>query len=72
MRKVVRLSLPKRLADDIGRLARRLGVPRSLLVRQALEIHVQGIEFEELRRRLRARAVAQGLLIDEDIFTRVS
>lgn len=72
MRSVVSLSLPKRLADDLARLAKRLGVPKSLLVREALERYVLDIEFAALRRRLRPYAAARGALTDEDVFNRVS
>lgn len=68
MRRVMSLSLPQRLADEIGRLARRLRLPRSLLVRQAIEKHLLEVEFEDLRRRLRPN----GVWTDEDVFDRVS
>lgn len=72
MRSVVSLSLPKRLADELARLARRLGIPRSLLVREALERYVLDVEFGALRRRLRPYAAARGALTDEDVFDRIS
>jgi metal-responsive CopG/Arc/MetJ family transcriptional regulator len=72
MRSVVSLSLPKRLARDLTRLARQLGVPRSLVVRQALQRYVLDVELTELRRRLRPRALRRGMISDDDIFARVS
>ena len=72
MRSIVSLSLPKRLADDLTRLARRLGVPRSLLAREALQRYVLDVEFDALRRRLKRYAAAGGAITDEDVFDRVS
>ena len=72
MRSVVSLSLPKRLAQDLTRIARELKVPRSLLVRQALERFLREREFAALSSRLRQRALRRGVVTDEDVFDIVS
>lgn len=72
MRSILSLSVPKRTAARLTRVARTLGVPRSLLVRQALDRFVLDVELEELRSRLRPYAVARGIVTDEDVFRRVS
>ncbi len=72
MRSVVSLSLPKRLAQELTRLARELKVPRSLLVRQALERFLLEQEFDVLRRRLRPYALRRRVVSDEDVFASIS
>lgn len=72
MRSVVSLSLPKRLAQDLTRAARELKVPRSLLVRQAVERFLRAREFNALSSRLRRQALRRGVVSDEDVFDIVS
>jgi predicted transcriptional regulator len=72
MRRVVSLSLPGPIARRLERLARRLGVPKSLLAREALRRYVLESSLEDLRRRLRPYAIRRGVVTDEDLFARVS
>jgi metal-responsive CopG/Arc/MetJ family transcriptional regulator len=72
MRSVLSISVTRRIASDLDRAAKRLGVPRSLLVRQAVEHYVLELDFQELRRRLRIYAEKAGVLTEEDVFDRVS
>lgn len=72
MRSILSLSLPKRLARDLTRAARELRVPRSFLVRQAVERFLLEREFAGLSSRLRRHALRRGVVSDEDVFDIVS
>lgn len=72
MRSIVSLSLPKGLAQDLSRAARELKVPKSLLVRKALERFLREREFATLSSRLRKHALRHGVVSDEDVFGIVS
>ncbi len=72
MRSIVSLSLPKRLAQHLSRVAREMKVPRSLLVRQAIERFLREREFGALSSRLRPYALRRGVVSDEDVFTSIS
>ena len=72
MRSIVSLSLPKRLAQDLTRAARELKVPRSLLVRQAIERFLREREFGELSSQLRRYALRRGVVSDDDVFSSIS
>ena len=72
MRTIISLSLPAPLARDLSRLAKRLRVPRSALVRQAVERHVLSAKFEDLFERFQRRAAEAGIVSEEQVFERFS
>ncbi|MBI2058823.1 MAG: ribbon-helix-helix protein, CopG family [Nitrospirae bacterium] len=72
MRTVISLSLPKPLARELAHLAKRLRVPRSLVVRQAVEKHLSDEKFERLLVRMRDHAAKRGIVSEEDVFKIVS
>ncbi|HET6201597.1 MAG TPA: ribbon-helix-helix protein, CopG family [Planctomycetota bacterium] len=72
MSTVISLRLPLPVARRLSKLAGRLGVAKSLLIRQALDRYLLEVQFEELRRRMRPYAERRGLVTDEDVFARVS
>ena len=68
----VTIRLDPKLQRDLDRLSRQLGRSRSDLVRDALRRQLALLRFEQARRTLLPLAEAQGVLIDEDVFARVS
>ncbi len=69
---IVSLRLPGPVARKLSKIAGRLGVAKSLLIRQALDRYLLELQFEELRRRMKPYADRRGLVSDEDVFDRVS
>lgn len=68
----VTIRLDPKLQRDLDRLSRQLGRSRSDLVRDAVRRQLALLRFEQARRTLLPLAEAQGVLIDEDVFARVS
>jgi len=72
MRKAITVSLPEPMARELERITKKDGVSRSEIMRESLRDYLWRREFEELRRRMVARARAQGVFTDEDVFELVS
>ena len=72
MRATVTISLPPTLRRDLGRAARGRGMTESEFVRRALHQQIWDDAFEKSRRVLVAKARAQGIYTDEDVFKVVS
>ncbi len=72
MRETITVSLPRKVRQELDRIARREGVSRSDVLRVALEEHLFVRRFRVLRRKIMAAAQARGIFTDEDVFDRVS
>ena len=72
MRETVTVSLTKEIRQELDKVAKQEGVSRSDLVRESLRDFLFVRNFRRLRSRLRARAEAQGIFRDEDVFERIS
>ncbi len=72
MRQTVTISLPKDIRKTIDEVARQEGVSRSDLIRESLRDFLFIRNFRRLRARLMAKAQAQGIYTDRDVFDRVS
>ena len=72
MRETVTVSLPRRIRQELDRVARREGVSRSDVLRVALEEHLFVRRFRALRQKMTVAAQARGVFTDEDVFNRVS
>jgi len=72
MRATVTISLPTTLRRDLGRAARGRGMTESEFVRRAVQQQMWDDAFEESRRVLVAKARAQSIYTDEDVFKVVS
>lgn len=72
MRETVSISLPDNLKTVLDETARREGLSRSDVVRQALSDYLFVREFRMLRARMVSQAQAQGVFTDEDVFEEVS
>ena len=72
MRDTITVSLPGEVRKRVDEVARREGLSRSDIVREAIEQHLFHRRFRSLRQRLMAKAQARGAFTDEDVFGRVS
>ncbi len=72
MRETVTVSLTKEIRKELDKVARQEGVSRSDLIRESLRDFLFIRNFRRLRARLRARAQAQDIYKDEDVFERVT
>lgn len=66
------IRLDPDLERRLTRQAKRLGLSRSEVAREALRRQLALAEFEHLRRRVMPFAEARGYLTDEDVFRAVS
>lgn len=60
--------MPEDLDRALERQSAALGISKSDLAREALKRYLRVAEFRTLRSRLVARAQADGIDIDEDVF----
>ncbi|MEO6080999.1 MAG: CopG family transcriptional regulator [Steroidobacteraceae bacterium] len=69
-------SLTIRLDPDLGRqvtkAAKRAGLSRSAIVRNAVRRQLSLVQLQNLRRRIVPLAEARGYLTEEDVFREVS
>jgi predicted transcriptional regulator len=68
MREILTISVDKALKNKIERVAKRLKVSKSELVKKAIEKYIVREEFRELRAMLIPYAEKAGYLTDEDVF----
>ena len=66
------IRLDKNLDNLLAKASRKSGKNRSEIAREALRRQLRLEQFEEIRKRVMPFAEARGLLMDEDIFSRVS
>jgi metal-responsive CopG/Arc/MetJ family transcriptional regulator len=72
MRSVISLSLPEKMAKELGDFAIETGRNKSDIVKESLSIYLWGERFKKSRRHLGAKAAKMGLVTDEDVFKAVS
>ena len=72
MRETLTISLPADLRRELDRLAEEEGVSRSDVLRRSLDEFLFVRRFRQLRQRMMARAQAQDMFTDDDVFGRVS
>ena len=68
--KVLSISVPERLAEELERMAAEEGVSRSELFRSMVKAYKReraAADFLELQRRLAPKAQARGIKTDEDV-----
>ena len=68
----ITVRLDRKLEQQLNRLARKTGRPKSDLVREALRRQLAIARFEELRGSVAPFAEARGWLTDEDVFREIS
>jgi len=72
VRESITISVPDDLKAELDRIAREEGLSRSDVVRESLRDYLFVRGFRRLRLRLMAKALAQGVVTDDDVFDRVS
>ncbi|MFQ5742826.1 MAG: CopG family ribbon-helix-helix protein [Acidobacteriota bacterium] len=72
MRETITISLPEELKRELDSVVAKEGVTRSDLVRESLRSLLAIRRFRQLRLKLTAKAKAQGIYTDRDVFDRVS
>ncbi|MBI2058901.1 MAG: ribbon-helix-helix protein, CopG family [Nitrospirae bacterium] len=72
MEAAITVRLPKDLVRQLSAVARKRRLPRSAIVREALQRQLALQEFEELAAETRKRAAARGIVSEEQIFDMVS
>jgi metal-responsive CopG/Arc/MetJ family transcriptional regulator len=72
MRKAITVSLPDELRRELDRVSKVEGVSRSALVQESIRDYLFVRQFRALRKGLVAKAAAQGIHTDQDVFDRVS
>jgi metal-responsive CopG/Arc/MetJ family transcriptional regulator len=72
MRRSVTISLPPQLTRDLDRIAREEGTSRSEVVRDALMRQFALREFRRVQSRLVGKALAAGIVTDEDALRAIS
>ncbi len=68
--KVLSISVPERLAEELERMAAEEGVSRSELFRSMVKAYKReraAADFLELQRRLAPKAQARGIKTEEDV-----
>ena len=66
------IRLDPELDKQVTRAAKRTGLSRSEIVREAVRRQLSLVQFQDLRRRIMPLAEARGYLTDEDVFRDVS
>jgi Arc/MetJ-type ribon-helix-helix transcriptional regulator len=72
MRETITISVPEEIKAEIDRIVQEEGISRSDVVRESLRDYLFVRSFRRLRSRLMAKALARGVVTDEDVFDRVS
>jgi len=72
VRKTITISVPEEIKNEIDRVVREEGISRSDVVRESLRDYLFLRRFRRLRARMMAKANAQGIVTDEDVFTKIS
>jgi predicted transcriptional regulator len=68
----ITIRLDPELDRQVARAAKRTGLSRSEIVREAVRRQLALVQFQDLRRRIMPLAEARGYLTDEDVFRDVS
>lgn len=72
MRRTITISLPKDVKQDLDKATAEEGLSRSDLIRESLRDYLFMRRYRQLRARMMAKAQAQGIHTDEDVFNRLA
>lgn len=72
MKPSLTVSLPENIKSELKRIASEEGLSQSEIVRKAIQDYLFIRKFRKLRNQLMAKAQAQGVFTDEDVFNEVS
>ena len=71
MRRTITISVPKDVKQDLDKATAEEGLSRSDVIRESLRDYLFMRRFRQLRVRMMAKAQAQGIYTDEDVFKRL-
>ena len=72
MQQDITVTLPPEIQKALDDVTRREGVSQNDVISQAVKEHLFLRQFRSLRQRMAAKAAAQGIFTDQDVFDRVS
>ena len=72
MTETLKVSLPENIRAELEKLTQEEGLSAGEILREALREYLFIRRFRSLRARMMAKAQAQGIYTDEDVFGRVS
>jgi predicted transcriptional regulator len=72
MNENVTISLPEKVDSDLKRIAKEEGLTKSQIVKNALQDYIFIKRFRALRSKMMAKAQAEGVFADEDVFEKIS
>jgi metal-responsive CopG/Arc/MetJ family transcriptional regulator len=72
MRSVLSISLPEKMASELNQFAKRTGRNKSDVVKESLAIYLWEARFQNVRKRLGAKAKKAGIITEDDVFQTVS
>jgi metal-responsive CopG/Arc/MetJ family transcriptional regulator len=72
MRSVLSVSLSKKLASELDDLSRETGRNKSDIVKESLAEFLWESRFLRMKKRLKSKAKASGLVTDDDVFKAIS
>jgi Arc/MetJ-type ribon-helix-helix transcriptional regulator len=72
MRSTITISVPEQMKEDLEKLARADGISRSDIVRESLRDYLFIRNFRAMRKTMVAKASADGIYTDQDVFDRMS
>jgi metal-responsive CopG/Arc/MetJ family transcriptional regulator len=72
MRSVLSISLPEKMASELDQYAKHTGRNKSDVVKESLAIYLWETQFQNVRKRLGAKAKKAGIVTEDDVFERVS
>lgn len=72
MRRRITVGVPEKIRRELDKTAREEGISRSDVIRESLRYYLFMRRFRRLRAKAVAKAQAQGIFTDGDVFKRVS
>lgn len=72
MRETITISVPEEIKAELDKVVKDEGISRSDIVRESLRDYLFMRRFRLLRARMMAKAQAQGVVTDEDVFKQIS
>jgi metal-responsive CopG/Arc/MetJ family transcriptional regulator len=72
MRETITISVPHEIKAELDKVVREEGISRSDVVRESLRDYLFLRRFRQLRARMMAKAAAQGIVTDQDVFDKIS
>ncbi|MHB1942750.1 MAG: CopG family ribbon-helix-helix protein [Acidiferrobacteraceae bacterium] len=72
MRETITISVPEEIKAELDKVVRDEGSSRSDVVRESLRDYLFTRRFRQLRGQMLAKAQAQGIFTDEDVFKQIS